>query len=199
MFTGIIQDIGEITALDKTGDWKITITTRMLLADLVLGASIACNGICVTVIDKGANHFHAQLSTETLDKTTAKHWHVGQRVNLERALRAGDELGGHYVSGHIDGVARVVGKQGDADSLRLRFEVPKEFAKFIAPKGSIAIDGVSLTVNEVENTIFGVNIIPHTQAMTMLASLHIGDSINFEIDTIARYVDRMMQHRVLIT
>ena len=190
MFTGIVQDIGAVTAVDSTGDWTFTIATRLPLGDLALGASVACNGICVTVIEKGRDFFKAQFSAETLDKTTAKTWQTGVRLNLERALRAGDELGGHYVSGHVDGVARLVGKQADGESLRMQFEVPKEFARYIAPKGSITLDGVSLTVNEVDGYRFGVNLIPHTLQMTTLGHIPVMAMVNFEIDMIARYVER---------
>jgi riboflavin synthase len=191
MFTGIIQDVGRITALDKKGDWTITITTQLPLGDLLLGASIACNGICVTAIEKGRDFFKAQFSSETLDKTTAKHWAVGQSINLERALRGGDELGGHYVSGHVDGVARLADKHAEGDSVRLIFEVPAAFAHYVAPKGSITLDGVSLTVNEVSGNHFGVNLIPHTLQNTTFGATTVGNDVNFEIDMIARYVERL--------
>lgn len=202
MFTGIIQDIGTITAIDKQGDWTLTIATEKLALDkTALGASISCSGICLTVIDlesrsgdmrSNRDQFKVQISMETLSKTTAIHWRLGQRINLETALKMGDELGGHILSGHVDGVARVVGKEPERDSLRYVFEVPSQFAKFLAPKGSAAIDGVSLTVNEVNGAKFSVNIIPHTQNMTTLAALEIGDEVNFEVDMIARYVERML-------
>jgi riboflavin synthase len=196
MFTGIIQDIGTIAAIDKKGDWTLTITAPKLpLEKMALGASVACGGICLTVTEKGAGQFKVQVSMETLSKTTAIRWKTGQRINLEPALRAGDELGGHILSGHVDGVARVIARRGDGDSVRFIFEVPAPFARFLAPKGSAAIDGVSLTVNEVDGARFGVNIIPHTQAMTTLATLEAGDEANFEADMIARYVARMMEAR----
>jgi riboflavin synthase len=193
MFTGIIQDIGAIRAVEKQGDWIVTITTQKFPLDRTpLGGSIACNGICLTVIEKTAKEFKVQVSQETLSKTTAIHWHEGVHINLEPALRMGDELGGHLVSGHIDGLARIIEKTPVDDSLRLVFEIPKAFAKFIAPKGSIAIDGISLTINQVDDIRFSINIIPHTQLITTLASYAVGDEANFEIDMIARYVERMM-------
>ena len=149
MFTGIVQDIGEITALDKRGDWIVTVATKLPLANTALGASISHSGICLTVIEKQGGHYKVQLSEETISRTTALRWQTGTLVNLETALRAGDELGGHYVSGHVDGIARVVGCTKSGDSLRLQFDVPMEFAKYMAPKGSVTIDGVSLTVNHV--------------------------------------------------
>jgi len=198
MFTGLIQDIGTIASIDKHGDWTIVVETRMLLNSLALGASVACNGICVTAIDKGQNHFRAQLSAETLSKTTSLHWKPGTRINLERALRAGDELGGHYVSGHVDGVAQVTDRHAEGDSVRFQFELPQAFDKYVAPKGSITLDGVSLTVNEVNGSRFGVNLIPHTLQMTTLAALMPGIEVNFEIDMIARYVERIIQNRIII-
>jgi riboflavin synthase len=196
MFTGIIQDIGEVTALDKaSGDWVATVTTRLPLEQTVLGASIACGGVCLTVIAKTANSFTVQVSQETLSKTTIVHWHVGSRINLETALRMGDELGGHLLSGHIDGLLRVMAKEVVGDSLVYKFEIPHAFTKFIAAKGSVSIDGVSLTINEVEGARFTVNLIPHTQKMTSLGALVVGDEANFEIDMIARYVERMLNGR----
>ena len=198
MFTGIIQDVGSIAALDRHGDWTVTINAHLLLGDLTLGASVACSGVCLTVIDKKTQQFTVQVSAETLEKTTAKHWAVGTRLNLERALRMGDELGGHILAGHVDGLARVMDRRGDQDSVRYQFEVPKNFTHFLAPKGSIALDGISLTVNEVEGTRFGVNIIPHTQQMTNLSDRKVGDEVNFEVDLIARYVERMMVSNLLV-
>lgn len=195
MFTGIIQDIGEITAIDKRGDWIVTVATNLSLTETAIGASISHSGICLTVIEKmlGGNRaqYKVQLSEETISKTTALRWSIGTRVNLETALRAGDELGGHYVSGHVDGIARVVDVSRSGDSWCLVFDVPNDFAKYIAAKGSVTIDGVSLTVNRVDGVRFGVNIIPHTQKETTLGHLKIGDETNFEVDMIARYVERM--------
>lgn len=193
MFTGIVQDVGEITAIDKRGDWIVTVKTGLPLQGVNLGASISHSGICLTVIefDAPGGEYKVQLSEETLSKTTALRWQTGSRVNLETALKVGDELGGHYVSGHVDGIARVNNVAPQGDSVRLTFDVPREFARFIAAKGSVTIDGVSLTVNEVNGECFGVNIIPHTQKVTTLGQLKTGDECNFEVDIIARYVDRM--------
>jgi riboflavin synthase len=160
-----------------------------------IGASVSCHGVCLTVIEKTAQQFKVQVSMETLSKTNLVHWHAGTRINLETALKLGDEFGGHILSGHIDGLARVVDRGVVGDSLRYQFEVPQEFARFIAPKGSIAIDGISLTVNDVDNMRFGVNIIPHTQTVTQIAGLALGDEVNFEVDIIARYVERMMSQK----
>lgn len=193
MFTGIIQDIGEVAAIEKQGTLTLTIAASKLpLDNMAAGASIACNGICLTVIAKEKSRFKVQLSGETLKRTTASAWQTGTRVNLEPALRAGDEFGGHIVAGHIDGLARVMEKRKDGGSLVFQFAVPEEFAKFIAPKGSIAIDGVSLTVNEAAGPRFSVTIIPHTQNETTLPALKAGDKANFEIDLIARYAGRLL-------
>ena len=193
MFTGIIQDIGTLTSLDQKGDWTLTIHVNKLpLAHTSIGASIACAGACLTLIAKTEDSFTVQVSGETLDKTTLKNWRVGPRMNVEPALRMGDELGGHLVTGHVDGIARVVSRRKEGDSLRLAFEVPQILARFLAPKGSAVIDGVSLTINEVEAARFGVNIIPHTQNETTLGALTEGDEVNFEVDMIARYLDRLI-------
>jgi riboflavin synthase len=193
MFTGIIQDIGEVAAIDKQGDWTLTIKTEKLpLDEMAVGASVACNGICLTITEKTPEQFKVQVSMETLSKTTAIHWQRGQRINLEAAVRAGEELGGHLLSGHIDGVVRVLARKPEEGSLRYEFEAPPKFAKYLAPKGSIAIDGVSLTVNEVKGAYFGVNIIPHTQQVTVFDTLTPGGEANFEVDMIARYVERIV-------
>jgi riboflavin synthase len=195
MFTGIIRDVGEIVALDKSGDWKISVSTNLNLDDAGIGCSIACDGVCLTLIEKTESSFTVQLSAETLSKTTAKNWKIGKRLNLERALRMGEELGGHLVSGHVDGVAKIVSKTPENDSLRYKFSLPENLAKYAAQKGSIAVDGISLTVNEVEGEVFGANIIPHTQNMTTLGAKNIGDDVNIEIDVVARYVERMLASR----
>lgn len=196
MFTGLIQDIGTISAIDKRGDWTVTIDTQNLMLDkMALGASVACSGTCLTVTEKTGKHFKVQVSMETLSKTTAVHWREGQMINLETALRVGDELGGHILTGHIDGVGRVRSKTPAGESIRYEFEVPTPFAKFIASKGSIAIDGVSLTVNTVDHDRFDVNLIPYTQQKTTLGDLKQGDEVNFEVDIIARYVERMITQR----
>jgi riboflavin synthase len=208
MFTGIVQDIGEILAIDKKGDWTLTIAAGKLPLDkMQIGASVACNGICLTIIEiqpqsrlreaqSSRGQFKVQVSAETLSKTTALHWRSGIRVNLEVALHMGDELGGHLISGHIDGIARVKDKRKEGDSVRYLFEIPHEFAKFVAAKGSVALDGISLTVNEVKGASFGVNIIPHTQSQTVLDALDIGGEANFEVDLIARYTERLLNQRI---
>src|SRR5258706_5593503 len=195
MFTGIVTDVGRVASLARatgTTDTRIAITTRFPLEDVVLGASIACSGCCLTVVETGADRFDVQVSAETLARTTLGAWTVGSPVNLERSLRLGDELGGHLVSGHVDGVATVVSRRPEAGSTRWTLELPAGFERLVATKGSIALDGVSLTVNEVEGTRFGVNIIPHTFENTTFAELQPGDRVNFEIDMLARYVARQL-------
>lgn len=199
MFTGIIQYIGTVEAIDQSGDWTITVATdKALTQNLALGSSVACNGVCLTVMRSTQHDFTVQVSAETLSKTTLGTWGIGTKINLERALRIGEEIGGHIVSGHVDGLARVVSRTPDGDSVRFTFEVPFTFAKFLAPKGSIALDGISLTVNEVEGATFGVNIIPHTQTATTMGNKKVGDTLNFEIDMIARYVARMLSEQGVI-
>ena len=197
MFTGIITAIGEVrslTPLAEGADMRLVIATPWPdTADIALGASIANSGCCLTVIERGADWFEIQASAETLAKTTLGQWRVGTKVNLERALKVGDELGGHIVSGHVDGVGRVIAATTDHGSTRWRFEVPVELAKYIAPKGSVAINGVSLTINEVEAATFGVNIIPHTAEHTTFGNLTAGDAVNIEIDMLARYVARLRE------
>lgn len=193
MFTGIITDIGTVRAVVKRGDTRFEIATGYDLDGVAVGASIACHGCCLTVVDKGPGWFAIDASAETLSKTTLGTWGEGKRINLERALRVGDELGGHIVSGHVDGVGHVVSVTPDGDSRRFCFRVPAALAKFIAPKGSIAIDGTSLTVNEVDGVEFGVNIIPHTQAVTTWGHVHQGQDVNIEIDMLARYVARLAE------
>jgi len=188
MFTGIIQAIGTIHSIDRLGDWTVTIVPRTPLGEVSPGSSIACSGICLTVTETAPDRFKAQVSAETLGKTTASRWNVGARLNLERSLRMGDEVGGHLVAGHVDGVACVKRREKEGDSVRYQFEAPPEYAPFLAPKGSITLDGVSLTVNEVDGPRFGVNIIPHTRLMTTLGELQPGDKVNFEVDMIARYI-----------
>ena len=193
MFTGIVTDIGEITHVEKHGDTRFDIMTHYDTDGIGLGASIACAGCCLTVMDKGAHHFSVQASAETFSKTTLGRWKIGTRINLERALRMGDELGGHVVSGHVDGVGEIVSIIPDGESRRLRFHVPAELARFIAQKGSVTLDGTSLTVNEVDGLEFGVNIIPHTQAHTTWGHARAGDTVNVEIDMLARYVARLAE------
>ena len=195
MFTGIITDIGTVAAVEMRGDMRARIDCGYDMATVDLGASIACDGVCLTVVDKGQCWFSVDISAETLSKTNigAEGWQVGKRLNLERALRVGDELGGHIVSGHVDGVARVVGLHDEGDSLRLTFEAPSTLARYIAPKGSVALNGTSLTVNEVAGNRFGVNLIPHTRQVTTWGGVAMGDEVNLEIDTLARYVARLAE------
>jgi riboflavin synthase len=195
MFTGIITDIGTVRAVRKAGDTRFEITTGYDLGTVDMGASIACNGCCLTVIEKGPDWFAIQASAETLSKTTLGDWATGTRINLERALKIGDELGGHIVSGHVDGLGEIVSITPEGDSQRYRFRVPHELARFIAPKGSVAIDGTSLTVNEVEGNVFGVNIIPHTQSVTTWGTMKVGQRVNIEIDMLARYVARLTEYK----
>ena len=193
MFTGIVKDIGTVVDVVKNGDWVLKIKAdKLSLFDMSIGASMACCGICLTIISKSYNTFQVQASAETLSKTTILKWVPGTLVNLEPALRLGDEFGGHMVTGHIDGVAFVVSKERIGDSLRLQFEAPDELVRFLASKGSVTLEGVSLTINEVDRALFTVNIIPHTQNVTTLGKLSIGDGVNFEADMLARYVERLM-------
>lgn len=191
MFTGIITDIGQVKAVERQGDTRFTIATAFDTETVAIGASIAHNGVCLTVIEKGPGWYVVQVSEETLSKTTAASWDVGSRINLERALKVGDELGGHIVSGHVDGVATLVALRPENDSLRLTFEAPANLARYIASKGSVALDGISLTVNEVIGKQFGINLIPHTQTETTFGGLKAGDAVNLEIDMLARYVARL--------
>jgi riboflavin synthase len=193
MFTGIVTDLGEVLEISGKGDVLFKIGTTFDMEQVPLGASIANNGVCLTVIDRAPGWFAVQASAETLDKTTLGSWKPGSKVNLERAMRIGDELGGHIVSGHVDGVAKVVSIRPENDSLRFTFEVADALKKFVAPKGSVAIDGVSLTVNEVEGNRFGVNIIPHTRSVTTFGTYVPGSMVNMEIDMLARYVARLLE------
>lgn len=191
MFTGIVTDIGTIAQLDQQGDLRARITTGYDTQGIDLGASIASDGVCLTVIELGPDFYDVQISAETVSKTNIGAWEVGKRVNLERALKVGDELGGHIVSGHVDGVAEVVGMVDEGDSTRVTLRAPKELARFIAPKGSVALNGTSLTVNAVEGCEFGINFIPHTKDVTTWGDVKLGDQVNLEIDTLARYVARL--------
>lgn len=194
MFTGIVQDMGRIVALEpRAGDVRLRVAVERLPLDAVRsGDSIAVSGVCLTVVEHDAGHFAADVSNETLSLTTLGDLAPGSSVNLEPALRAGDPLGGHLVSGHVDGVGRVVSLAQDARSWRIRFETPPDIARYVARKGSIAIDGVSLTVNEVEGREFGINIIPHTWQVTTIGGYAPGRRVNLEIDPIARYVERLL-------
>jgi riboflavin synthase len=194
MFTGIVQDVGQVTVREMRGvDARLVITTKNFdLTDTVVGDSISVQGVCLTVVSLAGDAFAADVSHETLSLTTLGELHVGSPVNLEPALRAGDRLGGHLVSGHVDGVAQVSATSHDGDSLRVKITVPPELARYIARKGSVTVDGVSLTVNEVEGATFGVNLIPHTQAVTTLGRLQPGTRVNLEVDQMARYAERLL-------
>ena len=197
MFTGIISDVGTIQLVTQRGDKSFKITTTYDPSSVDIGASIACSGPCLTVVAKGGRAgeawFSVDVSPETLEKTTASAWGVGTRINLERPLKVGEEIGGHIVSGHVDGVGEVLQVKPEGDHTRIVIRPPKALAKFIAPKGSIALDGISLTVNEVERDTFGVNIIPHTAKVTTWGGLKSGDKVNIEIDMLARYLARLKE------
>ena len=193
MFTGIVSDLGRVRSVTRTGDTRFEFETAYDTDEFEIGASICCSGACMTVIDKGPGWFAISASDESLSCTTMGDWREGAPVNFERSLRMGDEMGGHIVSGHVDGVAEVVATIPENESVRLQFRVPDSLAKYIAPKCSVAIDGVSMTVNEVQGNIFGVNVIPHTQEVTTLGSLKQGSRVNLEIDMLARYVARLLE------
>jgi riboflavin synthase len=196
MFTGIVTDIGKVRHIEKRGDTHIVIGTNYDVETVDLGASIACSGICMTVVDKGNakdRWFAVTASAETLSKTTVGDWKVGDVVNLERPMRVGDEFGGHIVTGHVDGTAELVRHAPEGESIRMLFQLPQSLARFVAPKGSVALDGVSLTVNEVDGTRFGVNIIPHTSKVTTFGRAKQGWKVNFEVDLLARYVARLVK------
>ena len=197
MFTGIITDIGRVVAADQRGDLHVRIATAYDPDTIDLGASIACDGCCLTVVDRGTddggNWFDVTISAESIGKTTAGDWTPGRRLNLERALRVGDELGGHIVSGHVDGLAEIVAIAEEGESTRVTLRAPAGLARFIAPKGSVALNGTSLTVNEVEGRAFGINFIPHTKQHTTWGDVAVGDRVNLEIDTLARYVARLTE------
>lgn len=196
MFTGIVTDMGEILSVRQAGDLNVRIATAYDIGGIDIGASIACDGVCLTVVALGAepgDWFEVQVSAESVSKTNLDTWTPGKRVNLERALRVGDELGGHIVSGHVDGVASVTEVREDGDSTRVTLEAPAQLARFIAQKGSVALNGTSLTVNEVDGNRFGINFIPHTKAVTTWGQVAVGDRVNLEIDTLARYVARLAE------
>ena len=196
MFTGIVTDMGEILSVRQAGDLNVRIATAYDIETIDIGASIACDGVCLTVVATGnapRPWFDVQASAETLSKTNLDTWAAGRRVNLERALRVGDELGGHIVSGHVDGLAVVREVLDEGDSTRVSLEVPAALSRFITSKGSVALNGTSLTVNEVEGNRFGVNFIPHTKAVTTWGGVKVGDRVNLEIDTLARYVARLAE------
>ena len=200
MFTGIVTAIGTIRSVEQRGDLRVTISCPFDPATIAIGASISCSGVCLTVVDRGTQTgdgwFAVDVSAETVARTARDMWHEGRRVNLEQSLKLGDELGGHIVSGHVDAVGKIADWQLEGDSTRLTVRAPKELAPFIASKGSIAVDGVSLTVNEVadraDGTVdFGLNVIPHTAEVTTLGELAQGAEVNLEIDTVARYLQRL--------
>jgi riboflavin synthase len=195
MFTGIISDIGEITAVENKGDTRFTIATHYDLTNTTVGASIACDGVCLTVIEKTENAFLVDVSAETLSRTNLSNWHIGTKINLEQALKLGDELGGHMVTGHVDGIAELMNITPDQDSHKLMLKAPKTLQYHIAEKGSVTLNGVSLTVNEVSDNTFTVNIIPHTWQVTTFGNLTAGDQLHLEIDVIARYLSRLMEVR----
>ena len=197
MFTGIITDVGEIIELEKQGDLRARIKTNYDAKGIAFGASIACDGICLTAVDFGDNWFDVEISAETVSKTIIGSglWEINYKVNLERSLKVGDELGGHIVSGHVDGIATVSSISDEGDSTRFTFEAPMELARFIAPKGSVALNGTSLTVNEVKENAFGINLVPHTKKVTSWNKTQVGDPINLEIDTLARYVARLAEYQ----
>lgn len=194
MFTGLVTDLGEIATVTPTdGGVRLDIKTGYDTSTVKMGASIACNGCCLTAVELAPSQFSVDVSRESLDRTTLGAWQAGHRINLERSLKLGDEMGGHLVSGHVDCTAEVVERKADGDSFRFTFKVPVDFARFIAEKGSVSVDGVSLTVNEVGDDTFGVNIIPHTCAVTTFGTLAVGDIVNIEIDMLARYVARLLK------
>lgn len=194
MFTGIVTDIGEVLETERRGDLRARIGTGYDVGRIDIGASIACDGVCLTVIALGTaprGWFDVEISAESLSKTNLDTWVPGKRINLERALKVGDELGGHIVSGHVDGLAEVVRVTPEGDSKRVTLRAPHALAGFIAPKGSVALNGTSLTVNEVDGVDFGINFIPHTQKATTWGTVAVGDRVNLEVDTMARYVARL--------
>ena len=200
MFTGIVTDVGTVRKAEQRGDLRLTISTAYDLDTVDLGASISCSGVCLTVVDKCEDLIDVDVSAETISKTAADHWREGARLNLERALRLGDELGGHIDTGHVDAVAEVVDARPEGDSTRIDLSVPKALARMIAPKGSVTLDGVSLTVNEIRDAEdgslhFAVNIIPHTAQQTTFGSIARGQQLNVEVDVLARYIDRMLAAR----
>lgn len=199
MFTGIVTDIGTVRSAEERGDLRLVIGCGFDLATVDLGASIACSGCCLTVVDKGADWFAVDVSAETRSKTAPGLWREGARLNLERALRMGDELGGHMVTGHVDGLGEVLGTCPEGDSVRVGIRVARQLGPMLAPKGSVTLDGVSLTVNDVrdadDGTHFAINLIPHTGAHTTLGAIDTGRQLNVEVDVLARYLDRMLAAR----
>jgi riboflavin synthase len=200
MFTGIVTDVGTVRSVEQRGDLRLVIETGYDIDTIDLGASIACSGACLTVVDKGEDWFAVDVSGETVSKTAADRWREGARLNLERSLRVGDEIGGHIVTGHVDAVGEVIGSRAEGDSKRIEVSVPNALGSMIAAKGSVALDGVSMTVNEVKSgndgtTHFTINVIPHTAQHTTLGDLSPGRQLNVEVDVLARYIDRMLSAR----
>ena len=193
MFTGIVTDIGTIQKTEERGDLHARISCSYDVDAVDLGASIACDGVCLTVVAKGDVWFEVDISTETVSKTNLDTWQSGKRINLERALKLGDELGGHIVSGHVDGLATIIKMQGEGDSTRVTLTAPDHLSKFIAQKGSVTLNGASLTVNDVNGSEFDINFIPHTKTHTTWGEAKVGDRVNLEIDTMARYVARLQE------
>ena len=191
MFTGIVTDVGSIRSLKQSGDLRIEIKTSYDLSTIDLGASVSCNGICLTVVEKTTDCFSVDVSAESVSLTNVDSWTTGTLINLERSLKVGDELGGHIVAGHVDGVAQIISINNEGGSTRMTLRAPHSLSRFIAPKGSVALNGTSLTVNEVDGNDFGVNFIPHTKAVTTWKNANIHDFVNLEIDTLARYVARL--------
>ncbi len=202
MFTGIITDIGTVRTAEQRGDLRLVIGCAYDMAGVAIGASIACSGVCLTVVEKGPDWFAVDLSAETISRTAQGAWAAGRALNLERALKVGDELGGHIVTGHIDGIGVVAAITPEGDSHRVDIRVPVDLAPYIAAKGSITVDGVSLTVNAVtdgaDGTTFGLNLIPHTWDVTTLGALAVGQPVNLEIDVLARYLHRMREHAAVV-
>ncbi len=200
MFTGIVTDIGTVASVESPGDTRVVVSTAYDTATVDLGASISCSGVCLTVVDKGPNWFAVDVSGETISRTAKDQWTEGRKFNLERAMKLGDELGGHIVTGHVDGLGTVVALSEEGGSHRVTIRAGADIAPFIAPKGSVTVDGVSLTVNSVQDidgeVEFGLNIIPHTWAVTTLGTIQMGQSVNIEIDVLARYLQRMEHYRV---
>ncbi len=205
MFTGIVTDIGTVTRVESPGDTRVVVSTAYDTATVDLGASISCSGVCLTVVDKGPNWFAVDVSGETISRTAKDQWTEGRKFNLERAMKLGDELGGHIVTGHVDGLGTVVALAEEGGSHRVTIRAGADIAPFIAPKGSVTVDGVSLTVNAIKDidgpdgqreVEFGLNIIPHTWAVTTLGTIQMGQSVNIEIDVLARYLQRMEHYRV---
>ena len=193
MFTGIVTDIGTITSVDNENETRFKIATSYDIMSIGVGVSICCSGVCLTVVEKGLDWFAVEVSEETFLKTTLREWQVGSYINLERSLKMGDEMGGHIVLGHIDGVSQLADTQPVGESVRMTFEAPEGLKSFIAQKGSVTVDGVSLTVNQVKGSHFTINVIPHTLQTTTMNKLQTGDAVNLEIDVLARYVSRLLE------